>query len=268
MNSVLLAWVAFACTFLPLVQAQQAPIKMGAIQQEAAPVLPPADLIASDGTYDKFVLVRWAGSPESTAYKVFKATSSNATSLQEISQGWQKSTWFCDYSAQPDVDYYYAVIATDGHNNSAVSTLDKGFIRRTVPIANDTEKLLSSSEAYGAPQSAFLMVASVEKSSQNYYPGDQVNIVLNMENIFEKEVPPTDLRFYLSKDSVFDWNDVFLGNRVISNIPPDTTFQLSQSLDLPASLVMGEYQIIVVGSTQGAILSSKTYFMTINVASR
>ncbi len=254
--------------FVHPIQAQQAPIAMGAAQHAPASVAAPTDLIASDGTYDKFVLLRWSASAESAAYKVFRATSMNAASLQEISQGWQKSTWFCDYSALPDVDYYYAVMATDGKRNSTASKLDKGFVRRGVPVANDTERLLSSTEAYGAPQPVFLMVGSVELPLQSYSPGDQVDIALNMENIFDKEVPPTALRFYLSVDTVLDWNDVYLDNRVLSNIPPNTTFQLTQTLHLPVSLAAGEYQLVVVGSTEGAILSSKTYFTTLKVSPR
>lgn len=248
--------------------SQQTSIIMGAAQHAPVSVAAPTDLIASDGTYDKFVLLRWSASAESAAYKVFRATSMNAASLQEISQGWQKSTWFCDYSALPDVDYYYAVMATDGKRNSAASPLDKGFLRRGAPVANDTERLLSSTETYGAYQPVFLMVASVELPPQRYSPGDQFSISLAMENIFDKEVPPTELRFYLSGDTVFDWNDMYLDSRVLSNIPPNTTFQLTQTLRLPATLAAGEYQLVVVGSTEGAILSSKTYFTTLKVSPR
>lgn len=268
MKPVVFALTVIVWAFGAYAVAQQASIAMGAAPYASASVAAPTDLIASDGTYDKFVLLRWSASAESAAYKVFRATSMNAASLQEISQGWQKSTWFCDYSALPDVDYYYAVMATDGKRNSAASQLDKGFLRRNAPVANDTERLLSSTEAYGAPQPAFLMVASVELPPQGHAPGNPLEITLNLENIFDKEVPPTELRFYLSADTVFDWNDLYLDNRILSNIPANTTFQLTQTLRLPTTLVAGDYQLVVVGSTEGAILSSKTYFATLKISPR
>ena len=226
-------------------------------QQEIAP---PTDLSASDGTYDQFVLIRWTPSEKASSYKVFRANKPESGTLQEISRGWQKSTWMCDYSALPDVDYFYTVVAYDGKQMSSAGSFDKGFIRKKPAVAIEEDNLLSQQDIrFGTDERKFfLMISNIEADSMIYAPEQEFAFKVNLENIFEVSSPRTELRYFLSKDARLDWADTLLGQKVLSSLPPSVKFSLPETVKLPSNLPNGDYYLIVVGSPDGDILQSKT----------
>lgn len=89
----------------------------------------PKGVKASDGTYEKYVLIRWIAPKNATAFKVFRSTGSRSARAIEISNQWQKSAVIYDYGARPGVDYYYSVIATYDGKESPQSNADVGFVK-------------------------------------------------------------------------------------------------------------------------------------------
>ncbi len=232
---------------------------------EALLLQAPQDISASDGIYDKFVLIRWEPSETATTYKVFRTTSAKATSLQEVSNAWQKSTWLCDYSALPNVDYYYTVVASDGKQVSPTGTLDKGFLKKNAPLVNDERELLAENERYGAQKQLFLLIAGASTDQPTYRVGERAELDIHFQNIFDQPTPPTEVRYFLSQDATLDWNDQLLGFKSLSNILPNAGFNLKDAVTLPADLLSGTYYLIIVGSTEGAMLSSKTALTTLKI---
>lgn len=219
----------------------------------------PADIEASDGTYEKFVLVRWQPSEKALNYKVFRALNEQSTTLQEVSNNWQKSTWICDYSAVPDVTYFYTVVASNGKDISPTGTFDKGYLKKKGPVAIDDSGLMADRDVLvGAQKKIFLLIAEVMPDKIDYFPGQSMRVNIELQNIFDQPTHNTELRYFLSDDAVFDWNDSLLGMKSLSSLPSNVHFQLEESITLPDDTLAGEYFILFVASTEGEILSSKT----------
>jgi hypothetical protein len=223
---------------------------------QASNINAPRNIEASDGAYDKFVLIRWEPAENATQYMVFRSASAKAGSLQQISNAWQKSTWVSDYSALPNVDYYYTVVASNGQEKSAIGQFDKGFIKKSNAVAQE-EHLLSSTEPYGEFRKIFMQIDSVTLDKSAYRSGDAVDIKVNMQNILEQQAPRTELRFFLSQDSKLDWNDRQLSHKSLSGIRPNAKFDLTERLQLPEGMLPGTYFLFTVSSQEGEILLSK-----------
>ena len=226
----------------------------------------PREISASDGIYDKFILIRWEASEQALAYKVFRSTSSKASSLQEVSNAWQKSTWLCDYTALPNVDYYYTVVANDGKSNSKMGPLDKGFLRKSGAVAIEASDLLAENEAFGAQRQIFLLIGSVTTPNKTFRSGENMEVSTPIQNIFEQATPLTELRYFFSEDGVLDWSDKLLKTKTLSNIPANAQLQVKEQIALPGNLLNGTYYLIVVSSTEGQILSSKTAIASIKIS--
>ncbi len=214
--------------------------------------LPPRDVSASDGEYDKYVLIRWEASETSTSYKVFRSASPNATNLQEISKGWQKNTWLCDYGVQPSTDYYYAVMSSDGKQQSAMSKFDKGFLRKKTETAIPVQPLV---------------ISTVTPEKIDYKSGDKVTLEINLQNLLEEPTQPVEAHIFLSKDVIWDFGDKPIGQKTFSSFPGNLDIKLKETVTLPDNLLPGtEYKIIVVLATKGDILHSATGVTKIKIA--
>ncbi len=228
----------------------------------------PKNISASDGVYDKFVLIRWEPCEGASQYKVFRSTSPKGAGLQEVSNTWQKSTWLSDYSALPNVDYHYTVVASNGKSTSPIGTLDKGFVKKNTAIAIEETTLLAENEAYGANRKIFLLIASSIAEKETYRAGETLNLNVILQNIFEEQAPRTELRFYLSTDGLLDWNDQLLGTKNLSESRANIKFEMKETLRLPANLLPGVYQLITVSSPEGSILASKTALSSIKIVAQ
>ncbi|MEL7119051.1 MAG: hypothetical protein AAFO07_06410, partial [Bacteroidota bacterium] len=132
----------------------------------------PQNIFASKGTYDRYVLIRWEATEKARMYKVFRSNNAKANSLQEVSNKWQKSTWLCDYSALPNVDYYYTVVASDGDKVSPIGNMEKGFLKKSSPVAIEEKELASNSKVlYGSSKREFLLVSNISSDQITYRKG-------------------------------------------------------------------------------------------------
>jgi hypothetical protein len=223
---------------------------------EAAGPNAPKDVKASDGVYDKFVLVLWENSENANSYKVFRSTDPKKSALQEVSRSWQKSNWLCDYTALPGVKYHYAVVASNGKIVSPTSQFDQGHVR-TTPVAIEGGEL-SATEAYAAPHLVYLLASGLKASQKDLRAGESFELEANLQNIFDQATSRTEVRVFLSKNAQLDWDDQLLGRRNLSSVLPNAAFVFKENLSLPADALPGEYHLIMVCSAEGEILGSKT----------
>lgn len=233
----------------------QVPIAFGTSLGESVAIDAPRGLNASDGIYDRFVLLRWEAVNHAKGYKVFRANDEKGSGLQQLGEGIQHSTWFCDYSAVPGVSYFYA-IATQGNQGkaSSLSPFDKGYIRNN-PVAEDPLNLLSDNSAVAVPlYQRFLMIADAYTDANLYAKASTVTVTVDLQNIFTKETPRTELRYYLSNDAKLHWDDQLLLSRYYSSLPGEKTFSLTNKVQLPRDLIAQEYYIIIVAAPEGEVM--------------
>ena len=241
---------------------QQAGIAFGAGKESA-----PANVNASDGIYDQFVLIRWEASEEGNAFRLFRATSPSGASMLELTKNWQNSTWFCDYSAEIGRDYYYAVMATDGNKSTPLSRFDKGFLRKPAKMAQE-ESLSVETDKYAAGKSIFVLVSDVQIPQETYQPGAGGPVTIGLQNIFEETTPPTEIRVYLSRDVIWDFSDVLLATKSYSGFPAAFKGNLEIEFVLPEKTIPGNYQLLIVASSEGNILHAKTGAAPIKISGR
>ncbi|HMQ47455.1 MAG TPA: hypothetical protein PKA00_08745 [Saprospiraceae bacterium] len=221
---------------------------------------------ASDGIYDKFVLIRWDPVENTSSYKVFRSIDPQKNGLEEVSAGWQNSTWLCDYTALPGVDYYYAVTAANGEKKSALSAFDKGFIKKQAPVAHE-DLLLSSNELHAEPKRYFLLVSGMVTDKQRYVPGEGLTISYKLDNVFDREIDRTEIRYFLSKDALLDWDDVPLLTepKVYSSFPAESSFEINYELSIPENCTPGIYYLFIASSSEKDMLKSKIAMVEIVV---
>lgn len=252
---------------LPLaVLSQNKSVPMGAGQAAPAPPAP-TQIHASDGVYDKFVLIRWENIEKTTDYRLFRATSAAGASMKELTKSWQKSTWFCDYSAEKGRDYYYAVLASDGSNSTPLSRFDKGFLKKEDKVAQDESLTAVTPDKYAIGQQVFpfMLVSEVDVDSAAYAKGSNVRLRVGLQNLFDEPSPRTELKIYLSADASWDFEDKMLFSKTYSGFPASLKAVLHEVAQLPAELLPGEYYMLVVAAPEGNILNAKTGWIKINI---
>ena len=229
----------------------------------------PAFIDASDGDYEKFVLIRWDAQDKSTGYRLFRATSSTGSSMQELTKTWQKSNWFCDYSAEKGRDYFYAVMSQEGTTTSALSKFDKGFIRKAnTGMAADDLTGSSTTDRYAAGKQVFLLISEVTTDAPSYAPGATVHLNIMVQNIFEESTPRTDFRIYLSSDTDWSFDDTLLMTKLYSGFSGKLKGAINEQFSLPTSIIAGNYYLIVAAAPESNILQSKTGVTTLNIQSK
>jgi hypothetical protein len=236
---------------------------------ESTTVISPEIINASDGDYEKYVLIRWEAADKGGQYRLFRATSASGASMRELTKGWQKSTWFCDYSAEKGRDYYYAVMESDGTNSAPLSKFDKGFVRKkTLDVAQEESLTSTTPDKYAAGQVVFMLVGELGLDSTQYAAGSQVPMRIGLQNIFEEAATRTDLRVYLSTDPTWDFNDSLLLAKSYSGFPANFKGVLNEKIGLPPTLLTGSYHLIVVTAPEGNILNAKTGTTIIHIKPR
>jgi hypothetical protein len=234
-------------------------------EKAAIAIQTPININASDGVYDKFILIRWEPGGSSSNYRLFRATAANGKSMVELTKGWQNSTWFCDYSAEKNRDYYYAVMGQDGGKTSALSAFDKGFLKKPVDIATDESITSTTPDKYAVGKQIFALVSAVTPDTSDIEAGDTLGITLGLQNIFEEPTPRTTMKIFLSNDEVWDFEDQSLLTKIYSGFPASLKFDIEESVAFPKELLAGSYYLIVVLSPENEILQSKTGLAKINI---
>lgn len=250
-----------------IVFAQTASILMGAGQPSGESAMT-SQVHASDGVYDKFVLIRWEAPEKTSDYRLFRALSATGASMQELTKSWQKSTWFCDYSAEKGRDYFYAVLGSDGKTSTPLSRFDKGFLKKDDKVANDESLTAITPDKYAAAKQIFVLVSEISTDSTTYAAGTAVRLSIGLQNIFDEPSPRTEIRVYLSSDSSWDFDDKLLTNKTFSSFPANLKVPLNETVRLPDDLLPGACYLLVVAAPDGNILNAKTGSVTINISGR
>ena len=223
---------------------------------------------ASDGVYDKFVLIRWDASEKNTDFRLFRASSASGASMKELTKSWQKSTWFCDYSAEQNKDYFYAVISSDGKNASPLSFFDKGFLKKEESVANEGNLSSNEPEKYATGKQVFILISDVKPAADTVAVGGTIALSIGLQNIFDEPTPRTNLHVYLSSDTTWDFEDKLLSAKSFSSFPVNLKTKIEESITLPKNLIPGVYHLIVVASPEGDILNAKSGIAKINITNR
>lgn len=242
---------------------QSASVTMGAPMSQSA-----HQVQASDGVYDKFVLVRWEEVAGSTGYRLFRANSASGASMQELTKSWQKSTWFCDYSAERGKDYFYAVMANVNGKSSPLTAFDKGYKRKEESFATEESLTATGGEKVAAGKQVFLLVSDVRVDSAAVTVGGPMRVQMKLENVFDQPTPGADVRWYLSQNNIWDFSDTLLSERTFSSFPAGAETVVSETLVLPEKILPGTYYILVVAAPDGQILHAKTGSVEITVTSK
>jgi len=90
------------------------------------PPSPPTNVSASDGTYTDKVRVTWTASSGATGYKVFRNTSNNSLSAQQV--GTSAALSYDDTTAVAGTTYWYWVKAYNNAGDSEFSNGDSGYV--------------------------------------------------------------------------------------------------------------------------------------------
>ena len=229
---------------------------------------PPAAVHASDGTYDKFVLIRWDAVDNLAGYRLFRSVSPSGASMQELTKAAQKSTWFCDYSAEKGRDYFYAVVSADSDKKSALSHFDKGFLRKDDKVAQEDLLSANTPDKVAAGRQVFVLVSELKTDTLAYPLNRALKLSIELQNIFEESTPRTDVRVFLSADTIWDFDDALLASRQYSGFPGNLKVTLNETLQLPPTVLPGDYYLLVTASPEGNILNAKTGTIKITIYNR
>lgn len=225
----------------------------------------PTNVIASDGDHERYILIRWDAAPNAQKYRLFRSSHSQPSDYQEITKNPQSSTWFCDYDVQKNVDYYYAVIGTNGQGGSSLSNSDKGFLRKADTRRAMEDELLSEVQGITSPRTNTLAVTNLKAQKPFFHPLDSLDFGFEIKNPQELPVSDLQIRIFLSNDNILDWEDTLLKKRFYSSFPNMPELLLRESCPLPANLLPERYYLFVVLSLQGEIFNSKTGLLAIEI---
>jgi len=103
----------------------------------AIPPEPPANLIASDGSYTNFIRLNWEPVSGAAGYDVYRSNSSNSSSASKIASGsFSGATEYDDFGVSVGQNYYYWVksyiIAGGNIVQSDFSNLDVGWLKNQI----------------------------------------------------------------------------------------------------------------------------------------
>lgn len=230
-----------------------------------AEALAPGNVHASDGVYDKFVLVRWDAGEQSGQFRVFRALSVRGASMQELTAKPQKSTWFCDYSAEKGRDYYYAISETNAAGEAQLTPFDKGFIRKDSKLVMDESVSSVNLDKVAAGKQVYVLIEEIQTDTTVFEAGATVAYRLQLSNLFDETTPRTDIKIFLSADNTWDFEDQLLVSKSYSGFPGSTRPLLNEFLELKKPLVPGNYFLIAVAAPKGQILEAKTAVTPITI---
>jgi len=212
----------------------------------------PEALTASDGTYDDYVLVRWDARAGVDGYKVFRRAHPDHGSFQEITKEWRKSTWLCDYGAQPGVTYYYTVVGTRAGSQSDMAVYDAGFVAKNKYVIGG-EGITAADDLYADPPRYLLAVADAAATAAAYRPGRAVTLRYQLTNPYEADIGDTEIMFVLSRDENYGWDDRKLLERAktYADFPARGELAMKETLRLPNDVRPGNYFILIVNARKG-----------------
>lgn len=116
-----------------------------------------------------------------------------------------------------------------------------------------------------------LTISSVTLSSQDVPAGSTVAVYATIQNTGNANAPGSIAGIYLSGDSYFSGDDVFLGNQSVPKLDGGFSTQISKVVTIPESTLSSNYYILVVADYNYAIdeysETDNTGFRYINITS-
>lgn len=159
----------------------------------------PEQINASDGTYTKYVLIRWMSSGATKNFQVFKSGDNQVKNAILLNQQKLESSWLLDYDVKPGVKYNYWVKATyDTKTTSPYSIPDEGFAASLENIALDQETIEASIEN--------LATNDPERFTTNPFLEPMVNDTRSTDFSIDLNTPKADQKFPPSHDLLIEFN--------------------------------------------------------------
>lgn len=156
----------------------------------------PEQINASDGTYAKYVLVRWMSPGSATGFQVYKSEDKQVAKAALINKETLKNSWILDYDVQPGVKYHYWVKAAyELEAVSSYSTSDEGFAANNENIALEED---ATEAAINAP----------EKFTSNPFLEPMVNDTRSSDFSIEINTPKVNQSYTPSPDLMLEFNGV------------------------------------------------------------
>lgn len=216
-------------------------------------VRPPAQIDASDGTYDHFVRIGWTALEAGTYYKVYRRPLKGNEAPIEISNGWKKSNWMFDhYQVVPGKKYRYQVVAARSASQISKPSLDD------IGYASLTPSPPQALARPGAVSLIDSIVVKIYNVSASESSGDSVLVSYLLQNNTAQTLDSVMLRLYLSADASLDWADTdsLLWKQWLYQIKPSEAIR--KNLNIPVSPPMnGEYNLMLVSTLDGQVFNSR-----------
>ena len=149
-------YLALSCAFFfsaNLLFAQTATLNTVAIPTIISPS--PQQISASDGTYAKYVLIKWMSPGSAQSFQVYKSPDLDINNATLLNKKTLESSWLLDYDVRPGKKYNYWVKATyDAEPTSPYSQTDQGYAANVEKIALDEAQIEASMKnlAINAPE--------------------------------------------------------------------------------------------------------------------
>lgn len=170
----------------------------------------PMNIAASDGTYAKYVLVRWMSPGSAKSFQIFRSPDEQVSNATLLNQKNIESSWLLDYDVKPGVKYHYWVKAAyEASDVSPFSTSDDGFAAILENIAIDDENLDASIEN--------LAVNDPERFIPNPFLEPMINDTRGNELNIEMTAPAADQELKPAHDLMIE----FTGNIQTDQLPDE-----------------------------------------------
>jgi len=167
----------------------------------SAPItyLKPEQINASDGTYTKYVLIRWMSPGSANGFQLFRSKDNLVKNATLVNQQTLESSWLFDYDVQPGVKYHYWVKATyETTATSPFSSPDEGFAAKLENIALEEETIEAGIEN--------LAINEPERFNTNPFLEPMVNDTRSTDFSIDLATPKANQEFAPAHDLIIEFN--------------------------------------------------------------
>lgn len=192
------------------------------IDSASAQVVPPPHNIKASEDKVDHINITWEAVSGYKNYKVYRGESRDTRLMRPLSKTLQTDRFQDRDGLKTGKRFYYAVRTESNGQLSALSHVDDG---RLLLVANDGDSLTKTlHESDCLP----LSIEGVDSSNTGY-----IELTYLLSNTCEKDFSTQILRFYASKDVVFDDRDKLLIEKKTDAFPIDNSQRGAVRLTLP-----------------------------------
>jgi len=179
--------------------AQPSPVGYQASFLSPVTYLKPEQINASDGTYTKYVLIRWMSPGSAKSFQLFKSKDNVVKNATLVNQQTLESSWLLDYDVQPGVKYHYWVKANyAAAPASPFSTPDEGFAAKLENIALEEATIEADNEN--------LVINEPERFDTNPFLEPMVNDTRSTDFRIDLTTPEATQEFTPAHDLIIEFN--------------------------------------------------------------